>query len=143
MLGTAVELATKELEKLATREKLVLKAIAEGANTWSSVRRYIEEKQGTTIPKSTLTRLIKRLEKLSLIQDYKFLDPVYQQAAKNYEYTPPSTPNPYNTILSHYLSAPPTLCSGVFQFQLQLHENTLSAELKAAVGTRPAPNKRS
>jgi len=82
ILDTAIELATKELEKLATREKLVLKAIANGANTWSSVRRYIEEKQGTTIPKSTLTRLIQKLEKLSLIQDYKFLDPVYQQAAK-------------------------------------------------------------
>jgi len=27
-------------------------------------------------------RLIKRLEKPSLIQDYKLLDPVYQQAAK-------------------------------------------------------------
>ncbi len=71
-----------EIEKLSTREKLILKAIAEGANTWSSVRRYLEEKEGVTIPKSTLTRTIKKLEKLSLIQDYKFLDPIYSQAAK-------------------------------------------------------------
>ncbi|MEB3773922.1 MAG: ATP-binding protein [Desulfurococcales archaeon] len=82
ILDIAIRLATREIEKLSTREKLVLKAIAEGANTWSSVRRYLEEKEGVTVPKSTLTRIIKKLEKLSLIQDYKFLDPIYSQAAK-------------------------------------------------------------
>ena len=82
VLDAAVELARKELEKLGMREKLVLKAIAEGANTWSSVRRYVEEKQGITLPKSTLTRLIRKLEKLSLIKDYEFLDPIYRKAAR-------------------------------------------------------------
>ena len=78
----AIRVAVRELEKLGPREKLVLKAIAMGHRSWSSVRRYIEEKEGATIPKSTLSRIIKRLEKLSLIQNYEFLDPIYREAAK-------------------------------------------------------------
>jgi len=81
ILDAVINLAAKELENLRPREKLVLKAIAEGASTWSSVRRYIEEKEGVTVPKSTLTRIIKKLEKLSIIQDYRFLDPIYHRAA--------------------------------------------------------------
>ncbi len=82
ILNMAVQLALRELNKLSRREKLVLKAIAEGAKSWSSVRRYIEEKEGTTIPKSSLTRTIKKLERLSIIKNYQFLDPVYKEASR-------------------------------------------------------------
>ncbi len=78
----AVQVAVKELERLDWKSKNVLKAIASGAKTWSSIRRFIEEKKKTTIPKSTLTRAIKRLERLGIIRDYEFLDPIYMEAAR-------------------------------------------------------------
>ncbi len=78
----AVNLALKELSRLSRREKLVLKAVANGAKSWSAVRRYVEEVEGVSIPKSTLTRIIKKLEKLSIIKNYEFLDPIYARAAK-------------------------------------------------------------
>ncbi len=79
----AIKVAARELQKLDWKAKTVLRAIAEGAQTWSSIRRFVEEKRKTTIPKSTLTRAIRRLERLGIIKDYKFLDPVYMEAAKN------------------------------------------------------------
>jgi len=78
---TAVNLALEELNKLNTREKLVLKAVALGSRSWAEVRRYIEEKEGITLPKATLTRLIEKLEKLSIIKDYEFLDSIYKEAS--------------------------------------------------------------
>ena len=45
------------------------------------MRKLVEEREGVTIAKSSLSRAIKRLEKLSLIEDYRFLDPVYEKAA--------------------------------------------------------------
>ncbi len=77
----ATRMALNELMKLSPREKLVLRAIAEGARSWSQVRKFIEEKEGITVAKSSLSRTIKRLERLSLIKDYGFLDPVYERAA--------------------------------------------------------------
>lgn len=82
ILEVAINTAVNELEKLSSREKLVLKAIAEGAHNWSSVRRYVEEKTGVTIPKSTLTRIIRKLEKLSIVENYEFLDPICREASK-------------------------------------------------------------
>lgn len=82
ILQIAVNTARNELLKLNQREKQVAKAIANGAESWSSVRRLVEEMSGEIIPRSTLTRTIRALEKLSIIQDYRFLDPVYQVAAK-------------------------------------------------------------
>ena len=78
----AVQIAVRELQRLDWKAKTVLKAIAEGARTWTSIRRFIEEKKKTTIPKSTLTRAIKRLERLGIIKDYEFLDPIYMEAAR-------------------------------------------------------------
>ena len=78
---TAVNLALEELNKLNTREKLVLKAVALGSRSWAEVRRYIEEKEGITLPKATLTRLIEKLEKLSIIKNYEFLDSIYGEAS--------------------------------------------------------------
>jgi len=82
ILDIAIQLALNEISKLDRRERLVLKAIAEGAKSWSSVRRYVEEKMGVTIPKSSLTRTIKKLEKLSIVKNYEFLDPIYERASK-------------------------------------------------------------
>jgi len=78
----AVALALEELEKLSVREKLVLKAIASGSRSWSQVRNYVLERHGVALPKATLSRIIEKLEKLSIIKDYEFLDPVYREAAK-------------------------------------------------------------
>ncbi len=80
--GLAVSLALEELAKLSTREKSVLKAIAHGCQTWSCIRDYVSTRLGLTIPKSSLTRTIRKLEKLSIIKDYSFLDPVYKSAAE-------------------------------------------------------------
>jgi len=59
----------------------VLKAIASSSNSWVQVRRYIEEKEGITLPKATLSRLIEKMEKLSIVKDYRFLDPIYKEAS--------------------------------------------------------------
>ena len=77
-----MNLALSEVSKLDRREKLILKAVAKGAKSWSQVRRHIEGKMGVTIPKSSLTRRISKLEKLSIIKDYDFLDPIYREACK-------------------------------------------------------------
>ncbi len=82
IVEAAVETALRELRHLRLRERLVLRAIAEGARTWSSVRDYVEGVEGVTIPKASLTRAIKKLERLSIIRNYRFLDPVYERAAK-------------------------------------------------------------
>ncbi|MGC8678183.1 MAG: hypothetical protein ACP5TH_00040 [Fervidicoccaceae archaeon] len=78
----AVELALSELSKLSDREKMVLEAIANGKRSWSDVRKYIGEKFGIVMPKSTLSRMIDKLEKLSILENYEFLDHVYREAAK-------------------------------------------------------------
>jgi len=81
IFNTAVDLAAKELNKLRLRDKMVLKAIAMGADSWSSVRKRVGE-MGVVLPKSALTRIITKLEKLSIVKNYKFLDPIYMEAAK-------------------------------------------------------------
>ncbi|GAB6947053.1 ATP-binding protein [Vulcanisaeta sp. JCM 16161] len=78
----AISIALSELMRLSRRERAVLKAIAEGARTWGQVRRIVEERLGETIPKSSLTRIINKLESLSIIKDYEFLDNVYRDAAQ-------------------------------------------------------------
>jgi hypothetical protein len=83
----AVSIAMSELSRLSRRERAVLKAIANGAVTWGSARRLAEEYLGETIPKSTLTRTVNKLEALSIIKDYKFLDNVYMEAAKQLKLT--------------------------------------------------------
>lgn len=78
----AVELSHEELIKLSYRERAVLKAVAHGCRTWSDVRRYITENYGVTIPKATLTRIVAKLERLSIMKNYEFQDPVYKEASK-------------------------------------------------------------
>ncbi len=78
----AVNIALREIERLSIREKMVLKAIGEGAKSWSEVRRYIMEEKGYVLPKSTLSRIIRKLEKMSIVKNYEFLDPVYRFASR-------------------------------------------------------------
>lgn len=78
----AVELALEELGKLSDREKLVLRAVARGCRSWAQVRSYIAEETGVVLPKATLSRIVEKLEKLSILKDYEFLDPVYREASK-------------------------------------------------------------
>lgn len=78
----AVEMAKEELSKLSEREKMVLEAIANGSKRWSDVRSYIAEKYGIILPKSTLSRMVDKLEKLSILEGYEFLDNVYREAAR-------------------------------------------------------------
>lgn len=79
---SAVDLAHEELGKLSPREKAVLKAVANGCRSWSSVRNYLAEKHGVVLPKATLSRILGKLEKLSIIKDFEFLDPVYREASR-------------------------------------------------------------
>jgi len=40
------------------------------------------EKRGVALPKAALSRIIGKLEKLSIIKNYESLDPVYREAVK-------------------------------------------------------------
>ncbi len=86
VLELAVNVAQRELENLLRgrpdRYKYVLKAIAEGNSTWSEVKKYLEQVERKTISKSILHRVLRSLEKMSIIKEYRFLDPVYREAAK-------------------------------------------------------------
>jgi len=42
----------------------------------------LENYEGSVISTSVLDNLIKNLEKMSIIRDYSFLDPIYFEAAK-------------------------------------------------------------
>jgi hypothetical protein len=46
-------------------ERIVLKAIALGNNSWSKARSFISEDYDIVLPKSTLSRIIEKLEMLS------------------------------------------------------------------------------
>ncbi|MEM4489164.1 MAG: ATP-binding protein, partial [Desulfurococcaceae archaeon] len=78
----AVELALEELSRLSEREKLVVKAVAHGCRSWAQVRSFIAEEAGVVLPKATLSRIVEKLEKLSILKDYEFLDAVYREASK-------------------------------------------------------------
>ena len=82
----AINLARDELEHLiktraSRRYATVLNGIAKGENSWSRIKKYVEENEGTTISTSILSNIINTLERMSIIKDYKFLDPVYKEAA--------------------------------------------------------------
>jgi len=82
----AVRTALEEL-RIMTRDNprrygLVLRAIAEGRKTWSQVKEYLEEKEGTTISSSVLSNILRSLEDMSIIKNYEFLDPIYREACK-------------------------------------------------------------
>ena len=62
----AISMALSELVRLSRKEKAVLRVIAEGARTWGQVRRFVEERLGEVIPKSSFSRIIEKLESLSI-----------------------------------------------------------------------------
>jgi len=81
----AVNLALKEIKNIVKirgrRYALVLKVIAEGVDSWSKIKRYVEEREGVTVSSSILSNVINSLEDMSIVKDYKFLDPVYRAAS--------------------------------------------------------------
>lgn len=60
--------------------KIILKVITECADSWSRVRSLVSEKMGIVLPKSTVTRIVDKLEMMSLVKDYEFLDPICREA---------------------------------------------------------------
>ncbi|WP_288104695.1 ATP-binding protein, partial [Thermofilum sp.] len=74
MKSIAVRTALEELRNMTRdnprRYGLVLRAIAEGRKTWSQVKEYLEEKEGTTISSSVLSNILRSLEDMSIIKNY-------------------------------------------------------------------------
>ena len=83
ILEMAVQMALQELRGVVRTKRyaLVLKALASGKKGWSQLQRYLEEKEGHTISKSRLSNILRNLRAMSLIENYRFLDPVYRMAA--------------------------------------------------------------
>jgi len=81
----AVRLALGELKNLLSgrpeRYKHVLRAIAEKRRSWTEVKRFLEEREGSTVSSSVLQNIMENLQRMSLIRDYSFLDPIYEAAA--------------------------------------------------------------
>ncbi len=63
------------------RYKQVLRAIAEKRRSWTEVKRFLEEREGSTVSSSVLQNIMENLQRMSLIRDYSFLDPIYEAAA--------------------------------------------------------------
>ena len=83
----AIKIALNELKHLvrergSKRYAYVLKAISLCANSWSKVKNFVENIEKSTVSKGILSRVIKSLEKLSIIRNYEFLDPIYREAAR-------------------------------------------------------------
>lgn len=51
-------------------------------DSWSKLLRCLESEEGSTISTSVLDNLIKNLEKMSIIKEYRFMDPIYFEASK-------------------------------------------------------------
>ncbi|MEM1627139.1 MAG: ATP-binding protein [Sulfolobaceae archaeon] len=83
----AINIALNEINRLLERNpakrryEIVMKCIAKGNDSWSKVKSCLEEEEGSTISSSVLSNILENLEKMSLIRDYKFLDPIYEEAS--------------------------------------------------------------
>lgn len=89
----AVREALNELEGLVrSRERvsgiagrrlaIALRCIATGSDSWGKLERCIEEAEGSTISPSVLGNIVRNLERLSIVRNYEFQDPVYREAAR-------------------------------------------------------------
>jgi hypothetical protein len=58
-----------------------LKGIAESASR-TELKRFVEEKEGRTLSSSVLQNVLETLEKMSLVKNYAFLDPTYEEASR-------------------------------------------------------------
>lgn len=88
ILDSAINLALNEVKKLGSYSTLyvhVLRAVAMGFKRWSRIKRTVEAWLGRPISNQTLTRILKNLEKMSILKsnrEYEFLDPVVREASK-------------------------------------------------------------
>ncbi len=82
----AISIARGEImsmqEGRSSRFLVVLKCLAKGKDSWTGLKRCIEEAEGKTISTSVLDNAVRVLEYLNLINDYQFLDPIYREAAR-------------------------------------------------------------
>ncbi len=89
----AIDVALNELENLieakrrvseiaGRRYKNALKCLGLGENSWSKLLNCLQRAEGSTISSSVLDNIITNLEKSSIIKDYEFLDPIYNEAGK-------------------------------------------------------------
>lgn len=83
----AINIALDEINNLLKRTpakrryKIVMRCIAKGMDSWSKVKSCLEEEERSTISSSVLSNILENLEKMSVIKDYKFLDPIYKEAS--------------------------------------------------------------
>ena len=88
ILNEAIELALSEVRKLGNLSELyvhVLKAVAMGYDRWNSIKKAAEAWMGRPVPGQTLARILKNLEKMSILKSgerYEFHDPVVREASK-------------------------------------------------------------
>jgi AAA+ ATPase superfamily predicted ATPase len=89
VLEEAVQLALGELEKITRSSRFyghVLRAIAMGYKSWSSIKRAVEAWTGVYTHNKTLYHSLNRLIALSIVtkedDEYDFADPVYREAAR-------------------------------------------------------------
>jgi len=88
ILDNAVNIALdeiKKLENLSSLYILVLRAVAMGFNRWSNIKRAVEAWLGRPISNQSLARILKNLEKMSILKSddgYDFLDPVIKEASR-------------------------------------------------------------
>ncbi len=85
----AAKIAQAELKHLEQRSRLytlALKAIALGCHRWKDIKRVLELWSNRPLTNAQVTRILKGLEKMSIItktaEGYKFLDPIYERAAR-------------------------------------------------------------
>jgi len=71
-------LAKSELVKLSKGHEVhsCVEMFVSKKFSWSELKRRIESKEGVTLSTSVLDSVIKNLEKMSIIKEYQFLDPI-------------------------------------------------------------------
>ncbi len=69
-------------EIVGRRYRHTLKCISEGNNSWSKLYECLTRREGSTLSSNSLSNSLQQLEKMSIIHDYEFLDPVYREAVK-------------------------------------------------------------
>jgi len=88
VVARAVGTAMGELRNLIVAShvyKHVLRAVAMGYTSWSNIKRAVEAWLGTRAHNETLSRCLNRLVDMSILikrdDEYRFLDPIYREAA--------------------------------------------------------------
>ncbi len=83
----------------AKRYLTILKAVAEGFNTWTKIKRYLEVEEGKRISDSNLYLLLNNLVNASLLEKkdttYDIPDPILKHAIATRRLRPPQPPEPW------------------------------------------------